>query len=175
MSSTTLTPTFRKLQKELSETAIQQLLYLQLLDNIIQTFPAQSQTHHASPTSAYFFDGQRPPMKHASLILRMIKNKKLPTVTLKPKNSDELIIFLDHLWQRASMIAQSDAHTVSEALKTEALCFIQIGLQLDRVCVKTPSSTPLLFELETDSGLARLFEALWRFGLEYYTFCLERI
>lgn len=166
---------FKRLQRSLSDAACQKLLYLNLLKTILQTYPERGQYSMASPISPYFFDGQRVPIKHALLVLRVIKNQAPVTIRLKSKALDELAFFLESLWENASGVAKEDPTTVPGELKKAAYAFIEIGLQVERLSGKEADTAPSLFVMPEDSGLNRLFTAACHFGVEYYTFCLDRI
>ena len=166
--------TFRKLEKTLAEDHLQKLLYLDLVYQIVSHHSTKSYSL-GSPTSPYFFEGQKAPVKHASLVLRMIKNDKVPKVRLLPKSKEQISLFLETLWAEALCIACSDEKQVSRPLKEKAAAFIQIGHQLQHVPVSSVSSDPTLFEVPAQSSFSAFFDALWDFGREYCTFCLERI
>jgi hypothetical protein len=177
-TTSAIEPTLRKLEKSLTEVEIQKLLYLDLLYQISLRYPARSYSL-GSPTSPYFIEGQKVPVKHASLILRMIKNNKVPKVQLQPQNKEQISFFLQTIWQQALSIATSDEKQVSSSLKKKAETFIQVGMQLQSLPPSSTSTDPTLFSStivsSQQSGFTTLFTSLWQFASEYCTFSLERI
>lgn len=170
--------TFRKLEKSLTEAEIQKLLYLDLVYQIALSYPARSYSL-GSPTSPYFIEGQKAPVKHASLVLRMLKNNRVPKVRLQPQSKEQISLFLHTLWQQALCIATSDEKQVSGTLKAKAEAFIQTGMQVQSLPLSSVSSDPTLFSPSgaspMQSGFATLFAALSQFASDYCTFSLERI
>jgi hypothetical protein len=165
---------FSKLEKTLSDSDIQKLLHLDLVYQIVERYSTQSYSL-GSPTSPYFFDGQKAPVKHASLVLRMIKNNKVPKVCLIPNSNEQIAHFFETMWQQAFSIACSDEKQVSKILQEKALAFIQVGRQLADAHTTHTSNDPTLFSYTSEPKFSPLFDALWDFGKEYCTFCLERI
>jgi len=165
---------FNRVAKELSFTATQKLLYLELLDTIIQSYPERTNSPHANPTSPYFFDGQRAPLKHASLILRIIRKKKMPTIQLRQKTKDQIANILLILWNNAIDVATHD-NSYPESLKQHALSLVQLGIQVEKLSHKAQNSDPTFFPTPKETASNRLYSHAFQFGVEYYTFCLEQI
>ena len=165
---------FNRVAKDLSFTATQKLLYLELLYTILESYPERTNSPHASPTSPYFFDGQRAPLKHASLILRIIRKKKMPTIQLRQKRADQIANILLILYNSAMKVITHEDEC-PENVKKQALNFVQLSIQVEKLSHSVQNSDPTFFPTPKESALNRLYQMAFDFGVEYYTFCLERI
>lgn len=166
--STSVHTTLKALHNTLTDSDLQKMLHLQLLHTILDThFERQNDLPEPSQ-SPYFFNSKSASLKHASLILRTIKNRRLPRIRLHPKNPDEIYHLLQTLWYAANDTAKKNLSSDENTLGTYAARFIESVL-------KAETSDTSSMAVKDETILTHLFEAAWQFGIEYYTFCLERI